>query len=160
MDVPNNVSLFEFESCLFLTMVFQIRNSHIPQFEFWTIDATSYILFLLYVYYKEKENLKEKFKTITDVGSGAKHMQYKKNIQNWEKFNILIFLFFYFFLTFHASNLFFDSQRLETSYFSPLATGSDWTKPAIMNNMVMYRLISIFQIIKTSGLLLCWKKTW
>ena len=42
------------------------------------------------------ETLNKNFKAITDVGSGAKHTQYKKNIQNLEFFNFLIFFFYYY----------------------------------------------------------------
>ena len=69
---------FEYE----ISMYYNLSSSLI-------FDATSFIQLLLYDNYKEKETLNNRFKAISNDGSGAKHFQYKKNIRNWEKFNFL-----------------------------------------------------------------------
>ena len=69
---------FEYE----ISMYYNLSSSLI-------FDAASFIQLLLYGNYKEKETLNNRFKAISNDGSGAKHFQCKKNIPNWEKFNFL-----------------------------------------------------------------------
>ena len=47
--------------------------------------------FWQYGNYKEKDTLNENFKAKTDAGSGVKHTQCTKNMQNWENFIFIVF---------------------------------------------------------------------